>query len=284
MSTGKKSQSLALPIHMPHPTHYKLNDKQIRILKLIYKFRFVTKPLLLTYKESKSLNGIAKTVKILEEQNYIEKRYDKSYRLLHKAAAYYLAPDALRYLRDNHGMDRDVLHAMYKNKTVNDDFIEHHIDVLRTFLHIRTNYPDTFHVFTKQELAGREYLPLKKPDLYIKRIEPSADSSNDYLLEFFTDNRYFLMKKCLDQYIEHYESGDWEAENEAPYPGLLFVCPDSRAETKLLTYAQRLLDNAGVDGLKIFTTTAKALLAPDSTVQIWSVPTEDDETPEVFKL
>jgi hypothetical protein len=270
---------------MKTPTmHNSLNPKQTRILKLLFKFRYITPSLLLQYKEASSLSSLREALKILEDQQYIAKRYLKTYKLQGKGARYFLATKAIKLMRDEHDMDETVLHAMYKNKTVSEAFVDHHLDIFAAFMRISTKYPKTFNTYTKYELGGLDYFPSPAPDLYLSRIDVQEASSNDYLLDIFTDTQLFVIKKRFDQYLEHFESGDWEADQKTKYPTILIACPNSRTEEKLQTHISKLLDSAGIDDLSIYTTTSKALVASNSSTDIWTKISDTEKTFDLNKL
>ena len=249
----------------------KLNNNQIHLLKLIYKFRFVTSDLVAEHK-GVNKSAINNAFSILMDQGYIARHYDKSYKLHGRPATYFLAPKSIKLLRDEHGLNPKVLHAMYKNKSVNSAFIEHNLNVLRVYLSIRQTYPDTFNIFTKSETADLDYMPQPAPGLYLNRKNPSEDMPNEYMLEIFTDTQFFIIKKRIDTYIEHFDSGDWP---EQQYPVLLIACPDSRTEEKLHKYIQTTLDNNYIDekDLRFLTTSTKSLLEPENPL-IWDLTSE----------
>jgi hypothetical protein len=271
---------------MKQPTkHSNLNPKQTRILKLLFKFRYITPSLLLQYKQASSLSSLREALKILEDQQYIAKRYLKSYKLQGKGARYYLATKAIKLMRDEHGMDETVLHAMYKNKTVGEAFVDHHLDIFAAFMRLSTSYPKMFSIYTKYELGGLDYFPMPAPDLYLSRTDPIKGIGNDFFLDIFTDTQFFVIKKRFDQYVEHYESGDWEAENKTDYPVILIACPDSRLEEKLQTRIEKVFDSSGIDDLHIYTTTTKALLASTyNNHTIWTKASNPEKTVELTKL
>lgn len=87
----------------------------------------------------------------------------------------------------------------------------------------------------------------------------------------------FVIKKRVIAYIEHFESGEWEAEAESEYPTLLFACQNSRVEANLQASIAKILDNMGINELNIYTTTNKALISPNNNVNgIWSKVTEPE--------
>jgi hypothetical protein len=159
---------------------------------------------------------------------------------------------------------------MYKNKTVSELFVSDKLIIMEAYLTLRDSYLDTFNIFTTSELGGFTDLPEPQPSLYLNRKKPSTAKSNDYMLDIIKDNRLFVSKLRLQQYIEHCESGEW---GEGDYPAVLLVLPDSRAEEKVLKTIESLLED-----FDIYTTTIKALLGPKSDNKaIWSESVEPDE-------
>jgi hypothetical protein len=65
-------------------THYNLSEKQINLLIIIYRFRFVTALLLGQYKNI-TAQSMKRSLNILEDSGYIDKRYSSSYKLQGKS-------------------------------------------------------------------------------------------------------------------------------------------------------------------------------------------------------
>jgi SOS-response transcriptional repressor LexA len=65
----------------------------------LYKFRFGSSDLIAKRFNKPSGKYVQKRLHILEDQGYIARRYDKSYKLQGKPAAYYLLPSAARLLQ-----------------------------------------------------------------------------------------------------------------------------------------------------------------------------------------
>lgn len=253
---------------------YQLNPKQIHLLKLTYKFRFISAPLLAKFRETdRAVTGSA--LRTLFEKKYLGRHYDKSYKLQGKGAAYFLAARGLKYLRTEPGMNEEVLRAMYKNKSLSRKFVDHNLDVAEAYLALRNSYPETFNLFTKSEQHTFDYFPDPRPDLYLNRIKQKS-SHNEYMLDVFTDAPLFIIKKRAAAYMEHYDSGDWEGGSDADYPGVLMVVKDSGMEKQLQQHLSRRLESQGLDGeLFIYTTTTNALLSQDPV--IWSDVLEPED-------
>jgi hypothetical protein len=240
----------------------KLNAKQIQLLKLLYKFRFVTADLVARHKGI-SRAAVNYSLAVLVAQDYVGKRYDKNYRLSGKGAVYYLALDGLHLLKQNLNLSENVFHAMRKNNTVGDDFVDGYITIMRVYLALRSTYPDTFNIFTTSELGVFDYFPKPKPSLYLSHRTPTKTKQNDFMLDVIEDNRPFVIKKRLQVYSDHFDSGDWGQE---PYPKVLLVCFNAWIESKAQKYIESLLED-----FDVYTTSKKALLFSDKdNNQIWS--------------
>ena len=244
--------------------HYNLNAKQIRVLELTYKFRFITSSLLAQYKGLKSRHSAYRRLENLYSQGYLGKRQERNDHFQNKGSRYYLTPKALIYLRDNRRLSEPALHSMYKNKSIGSAFIDHAIDILRAYLSLRSSYPDVFYIFTAAELSSYDYFPSPKPDLYLNRVKYQK-GTNEFMFYLEHDNPSFVTKKRFDKLLEHFDSGEWEAELGTPYPTILFVLGDSGSERRIQHYITDKLSDAGIDDLACYTTTVKALLNSQNT-------------------
>ncbi len=261
---------------MSDKARYSLNDKQYNLLLLLYKFRFTTAPLLTEYLGLKS-NSVIRNLKVLLEQELIGWKYDLSYKIDRKPGLYYLDKKGLAVLKDNADLNRNVLHSYYKNKSLNDEFIQHSIDVLSAHNALQASYGDTFYIFTKNELGGLDDFPDNKPDLYLRR----TDDTSEYFITLAHDVQPFIIRKCLAEYVEHSEDEGWPGSDS--YPTLLYVFKNSAHEWKFMEYAKQLLESSGIgeDELRIGSTTIKALLTKPYTSSIWTFLGEG-EAPSVL--
>lgn len=241
---------------------------QIELLKLLYKFRFTTAPLLASHKH-KSIVTITQALKTLLDKKYIDRNYSSAYKLAGRGAEYYLTNEGIRYLKQNYKLSELVLHAMYKNKTIGQPFVQKCLLIHRIYLQLQAQYPDKLTIHTRTELTETEGFPEQLSDLYI------FTDDAEYLLDIFNDTLFYLVKKRIDQLLKHYESHEWP---DKTYPTILLVFPDSRLETKAQAYIDKLKDDAFIDDedLYFFTTTIKALIE-SSQNNVWS--NGRDQTP-----
>lgn len=252
-----------------------LNSKQLRLINLTYKFRYIT-PIQMAKYERLTSRAINYRLKILEDVGYIGKFYDSSYKLAGKGASYYLTIKGINCLKSQPGINLHSLRLMYKNKSLSEAFIAHNLDVFSVYLNLRDNYPGVFNMFTRSELGDFDYFPEPKQDLYLHRVAKSTNKPIDYLLEIFTDTPTFIIKKRLALYINHYDEDDWQYTTKTDYPVLLIACPNPRVEDSIGKHLIKILDNMGIDELAIYTTTVKALMSSNNTKTIWRSIYEPD--------
>jgi DNA-binding MarR family transcriptional regulator len=239
---------------------HRLNPKQLHILRLHYKFRFITIPLLTTYKNLKS-NSLHRTFDILREEKYIDRRFDSSYKIDRKPATYYLTTKGMAVLKGESRVNQATLHSFYKNKSVSDAFMQHAVDTLEVYNILKQAYKDRFEIFTRQEVMQFNEFPKTKPDLYLR-------GDREYFVSLVHDLPQFLIKKRLAEYITHSDEDGWL---HGDYPTLLFVCADESAARRVLKFAETTLEDAGIEEeeLRIGVTTTKALRTQQVSRAIW---------------
>lgn len=205
-----------------------LNSNQVRLLSLCFKFRFVSVPLLAEWL-GRDKSSIYEGLYVLEQQGYIGKRYDKTYRLAGRPASYYLASKGIRYLRENSGLDHTTLRNFYKNKNASTELVDHCLLVNNILLTLKRQTGNKFDIFTKYEL-DRKIAPMAPPDLY---LQSKKEDMPNYVLDIFAPGTYtWLLRKRIRQYQ------DYAGQDEYRIPDVLFVAQNQSTENRLfkLTY------------------------------------------------
>ena len=181
--------------------HNKLSEKQINILIVIYRFRFITIPLLAKY-NLVSNQSIAGSLKVLEEMGLIEKRYISSYRIQGKAARYFLSPKAIKLFKDNEDINQHSLNLFYKTKLLSEDAVDSHIQTLQTYIDYKAKLTNNYTLKTKYELNKHEDQPDPPSDIY-------AHSNNkqqpDIFIEIHNNQQTFVIQKRLTYLAEFIE-------------------------------------------------------------------------------
>jgi len=262
-----------------------LNDQQVIVLHSLYWYRFCTSKQLAVSLNKSDHKSIQNKLKILEAQGLIGKRYDKSYKLAGRPAEYYITPKGARALESAKPNATNVLatKSLYKNKTVSDDFVKHRITIRQTALRLFEIYanPNLKRV-TKTYMAQYSNYPTWAPDLYLQYC-PTKNTVQHYFLDVWDGTKpFFVTVRKTQNYVKFKEEDEWL--DDTPFPAILAICEDKRAQTKLNRQMKRILSDAWDDEL-IFATTTNQLLneAEKPTDKIWS-KVDADDTPELTTL
>ena len=244
-----------------------LNIDQLKVLELLYKFRFGSNDLVAQYFGKRDRSFVYKRLKILLEQGLIDRRFDSSYRLLGKPAAHYLLPEGARMLQAAKSNTAINIKVTYKNKSVSEEFVGYCLALFDIYCQIRRSYGDAVHFFTRHQLAGHyDYFDDFVPGAYM-RID-MEDGDKDYFIEYLQSSKpFFASVRRLKQYIEYADTGEWEAGTDCDFPKVLLVCDASSLQDRLMKRADSILDEAD-DELEFYITdrevnTWRNLAAPD---------------------
>lgn len=260
-----------------HPKYRRpLNDKQILILKLLYKFRFITVGLLQSAQGHKYQATHNDRLKVLYDQKYIGRHYNDSYRIDRRYAEYFILPDGINALKSLNIFNPTVLNNLYKDKTTKPQFIAHSLGIFELYNTVRRLYPNTFSFYTKIEATGRDDMPDLLPDAYLHPKDPSRVKG--FYLDSVEDlAQLLLVKRKITSYFKHCDSDEWEDTGKL-YPEVLLVTELESTEKTLHKYIEKKLSYSEVD-IKFHTTQKKTLFESQSTDEkIWHQVGEDEPT------
>lgn len=257
-----------------------LNKDQKWILSWLYLFRFSTVKQMADKLGKSSPKALQKRLQILEEQGFIGKRYDKSYKLAGRPAEYYLTPKGAKQTKDP---DELVIKALYKNKTVSDSFVKHCLNVVDVALKLLAIHSGQVRILTKYSLVGFDGYPDWKPDLML-RIRKSGGEAYAFLDVWDDTKPFFVMVRKARNYLAWLEDGGLPADTYDSDPAILFVCDSQKGQGKLNRQIKKALYEEDVDN-QIFATTNQQELteATKPTQKIWQA-LDPDERPERVSL
>ena len=179
----------------------KLSEKQINVLITIYRFRFITIPLLAKL-NAVSNQSIAGSIKVLEEAGLVNKRYSSSYKLQGKAARYFLSPKAIKLFQDNDDINQHSLNLFYKTKLLSEDAVDSHIQTLQTYIDYRAKLTSNYTLKTKYELYKHEDQPDPPSDIY---AHSNNKQQSDIFIEIHNNQQTFVIQKRLTYLAEFIE-------------------------------------------------------------------------------
>ena len=272
------------PTTKPEPKYRKtLNSDQLAVLELLYKFRFASSQQVASFAEKKSSKDVQKRLRILEEQGLIAKRYDKTYKLKGKPAAYYLLPIGARRLAllAPRKADEPInLKRIYKDKAVSENFIVHCLNVTSAYLQLRALHGDKLRFFTHSQVGFEKYehFPQPLPDAYI-RLKTSLGESH-FFLEIYEDTQpYFVLLRRVKKYLAYADEGEWEAATYTDLPVVLMATETSSMQKRLRKRIAKEMSET-YDEMSFATTTLPHLLNSEPAKgKVWTAIDEegDDE-------
>jgi len=268
-----KLTATTLTSSTPKPISRKqLNELQIEVLQILYKFRFATAELISQYQEQSIRNSNVR-LKNLLEQKYIGRNYDDSYRIKQWPATYYLLPDGIRFLKANPELDKKGLHLSYNSRWVKPEFTRHWLRMFRIYLKFDSIYRDDLEFFTSTELTDQQKFPRPISDAFLSFRSEYANNP-DYMLELMESNISLArLRQRVNRFMYHSQTGNWTGN----YPIVLLICDNVGLERELQNYIARTLNYRGLVKPTYYTTTLRALfgsrIANDA---IWSEVTKPE--------
>lgn len=246
----------------------KLNAEQLEVLELLYKFRFGSNDLFAQYFGKKDRSFVFKRLSILLEQGLVGKRFDSSYRLAGKPAAYYLTPAGARALQERREPDKPDINikAIYKDKSVKDDFVWQCLDIFATFNQLRAAHGDRLKFFTRANLNYEQfdYFPQPLPDAYI-RLRLGGEE-RQYFLDFYYDKQpFFTAVKKIKKYVEYAEGSSWD-DTGTTLPVFLVVCESASLQKRLQKHIAASLPESWNNELVFAMTTKTELFGDESAI------------------
>ena len=259
------------------PKHRKkLNVEQLEVLELLYKFRFGSNDLIAQYFGKKDRSFVFKRLSILLERGLIGKRFDSSYRLLGKPAAYYLTPAGARALQERWDANKDVINikAIYKDKSVSGQFVQHSLDVFAIYNHLKARYGTALKFFSKATLNYErfDYFPKPLPDVYL-RLKFDDGEKHFFLDIYHEEQPLFAMLRRIKGYADYADEGEWE-ETGTDMPTVLIVCDSLRLQIKL---QKRIAASGRADDAKFLLSNKAELLESQSSDAAWTAASDPDQ-------
>lgn len=249
-----------------------LNSEQIKVLQLLYRFRFATSDLVAEYFGKQGGVFVYNRLSVLHKQGLIGKRFDKRYRLAGRPAAYYLLPAGARKLEE---LDTDAPYDrnLYKEMTVSDRFVDKCLDILRVYNYFKEQHGDQLTFSTKVDMSGFDYFPPQLPDAFIRLT--TNDVTHCYFLDVYDGTTQPVdIRKKVKGYLDFKGSGGW-AVTGATFPLILCVCDSLVLQNRLISRIKTELKKSWHDDV-MFLVAIKVSLRKDGG-QIWHSVSDSDE-------
>jgi len=223
----------------------KLKQKQIDILMLLYKFRFLTRNQIQALLNHKYHSKTLAWVNELAKDKYIIRDYNRT--LAGKPAVYFLGTNGRKELIGKENIKTSLLDRVYQEKRASQIFRNHCMmiaDIYISLLELIKKHNAKLKFYTKVDLTDIKYLPLPHPDVYFSIEEKTI--TKRYFLEIFDEypaNKWVF--KRVQQYFHYYEEQYWQDHNTNPFPEIIFVYHDLKTKQNLEIMIKRRLEDVG---------------------------------------
>lgn len=238
----------------------KLSSQQQRVLKLLFKFRFISAQLLAQVMGI-SRPGVYQALELLVEKGIVSKVYEKEFRIDRRPAYYYLNKAGVTVVRKILNVKESAVHTLYKNEVATPEFVDHCLVVGGCYIAIGRFLPTGTEVFTKAEINRFKEFPKNRPDLYIRTLD-----GREAIIVIVDDKPLYITRKRLAEIIQHSEDEGWEGD----YPRICFVLKHGNDKNSFLYTTRKKLEDMGMDEdeLCVLATDLKAF--NDNFDRIWS--------------
>lgn len=229
----------------------KATNKQLAVLKQLYRFRFGTTDLLARSLDLKDGRYIHTRLEALVAQEYIGKNYDSTYKLEGKPATYYLLPKAFAALKKQHKaigkeLSDKTLRNAYKDKEASNEFIARRLAIFTIYDKLRATHGENLKLWTKDQLNFDKYgyFPRPKPDAYLTILpEGTRPRSRDFFLNYLDDKTpFFVHVRRLQKLIEYVEAEEWEDATNSKLRGVLLVCESTNLFKRIRKKLAQVVD------------------------------------------
>lgn len=247
-----------------------ITNKQLEILVLLYRFRFLNTYQITSLLNHKSSGRIKEWLLDLTTKGLVCRTYSRSFGENTKPAVYFLAPTSVHFLKKQKDVNTSLLKRIYKEKTRSVAFRERCIFIASIYLNLEASSKEnssTFHFFTKTELEAITYLPNPLPDAYIALEE--KDKIRRYFLEIISDQvPRFAIRNNINNLFEYYDENTWQEATNHPFPSVLMICPNHVLKAFFSKFITEILESEGSD-INFFLTTKNQIEATGMNPKIW---------------
>lgn len=217
-------------------TEIKITKKQLEILKLLYKFRFLDRSQIQSLLHHQTPRRIKAWCKDLTDKKCTGRHYSKKLKENTKPAIYYLASKSIKILKLD---DEKHLRRIYKEHLLSKRMIKHCLRLADIYIQLLSKF-DSFCFYTKTELLDLDYLPEKKPDAYVSIKDKTTKR---YFLEIIDkDTPRFVWRSLVKKYIDYYQDNLWQRTTKKPFPKIFLICMDKKAKNYLAKFIKRIMD------------------------------------------
>ena len=216
-----------------------ITQKQLAILILIYRYRFLNRSHIQKLLNHKDPRRIKTWLKDLTEKQYVHRIYTHTFGANAKPAVYYLALKSRQILKTQPTCNIQLLERVYTEKTRSERFRSHSMIVADLYIYfqlVTKQNNQTLHFYTSTDVISLDYLPSKFLDSYIA-IKETHKKTKRYFVTIIDDHTpRFAIRAILRQWCEYGDENTWQDHTDQPFPQIMLVCPNQSTKKYLFSY------------------------------------------------
>jgi len=216
-----------------------VTKKQLAILQLIYRFRFLNRHHIQKFLNHKSHTLITTYLKDLTDQKILNRIYTPTIGNINKPAIYYLAPKSKPILTQA-GFDSQILQRVYKEGLTSERFKTKWLfvaDLHFRFQEVAQRNKMELQYLTETDLRNYAFVPLPRPDAYV--VLNKKNVTKRYFVEILNSgDPYFAVLSKINKYLRYIEEGYWENHYIYDFPKILFIYPNQKIRKWLIRTLQ----------------------------------------------
>jgi hypothetical protein len=249
-----------------------ITTKQQEILKLIYRYRFLSRTQIQALLKHKDKRRIISWLKDLREKQYVDWRYDASnFITKSQPAIYCLSINGVQHLRDTGEYLSGELRKRYKEPGRTQVFIDRCLLIANCCIVLQTKSADELDYSC---VLPADYVDPDSPQHFLNELKPhlfftkqNGDNLTNYALESFelTLPRYQLRQRIKD-YVDSIDA--WDEEN-GPAPIALFICATTADLLYIKRRAKKQIEESGNDEILVRAATIEKVKATGVASAIW---------------
>lgn len=220
----------------------KLKDRQLEILMLLYRFRFLNRIQIQKLLNHKNHTLVIHWLNELVKTKHIVSEFKRQ--LGNVPSVYFLGTNGRKELMKKSDIKHKLLKRVYQEKKASSSFKNHCMAVADIYLSLLTlvkknNAKLSF--YTTVDLTDMKYLVLPHPDVFFSIQQ--KELTKRYFLDVFNlqASEKWLYKR-VKQYFKYYEEQYWQDHNKNQFPEIIFVCFDEKTKKNLIKNIKKGLE------------------------------------------
>ena len=212
-------------------TVYKLKNREKEIIDNLLRFRFLNRPQIQTMLNHKYKEKVIRWLNNLTKRGYIFRIYSKEFAAV--PSIYCLNKGSVPYLKEK-GIEERIIKRFYKEITRSQTFRDRSILIADIYLNLqKQTRKASLNFYTQMDLENIDHLPNNPPHAYFS-IKVKNKLTKRYFLEVFDPQppRFWMIER-VGQYIEYFQSYEWQDNASTKFPEVILVAPDEKSERYL---------------------------------------------------